>query len=166
MRQQISDIRAAILAGDVVILPTETVYGLATRADNADALYRVKARPGEKRFAHVYASPEDVLNQISHNIYLEMLITRLLPGPFTLILPTPDGSDKGFRVPDHDLCREVVADLGVDVVLTSANMYNELPATNFAAAHQIFPDLLGLDGGICKYSRPSMIINLKQASRL
>lgn len=160
IQEQISQARDAMLRGEVVILPTETVYGLAVIAQNRDKIYELKSRPTTKHLAHVFSSKEALLEQVKPDRYTEMAINKLLPGPFTLILNTKDGRKIGARVPESEACVQVLRDIPGEILLTSANLHNEFPAMSFTDAKQIFPELIGVDGGECKYSRPSMIIDL------
>jgi L-threonylcarbamoyladenylate synthase len=105
---------AAIHAGDVVVIPTDTVYGLAAAADREDAvetLYRLKGRDRSQPTAIVTASVELLLERIPELHGRPAAIAQaLLPGPYTLVLPNPErrfawlcGDQPeaiGVRVPD------------------------------------------------------------------
>jgi L-threonylcarbamoyladenylate synthase len=84
---------AAIRAGDVVVIPTDTVYGLAATAHDAEAvrrLYEVKGRGAVQPTAVVAASMEVLLGEIPELRGRSETIARaLLPGPYTLVLPNP-----------------------------------------------------------------------------
>ncbi len=123
----------AIRAGRVVVLPTDTVYGLVADAHGPagrDALYALKGRDARQPSALVASSVAELL---SHVPELAVDIVRaLLPGPFTLVLPNPaqrfawlcgdDPSALGVRVPAFDgPGKAVLNEVGV-VVATSANL--------------------------------------------
>lgn len=127
---------AAIRAGRLAIVPTDTVYGLATSADGEAAarrLYRAKGRDELQPTALVAADLDALLEAIPELRGRPEAIARaLLPGPFTLVLPnpahryrwltgpTPDAI--GVRVPAVDgVAREVLEGVGV-LVATSANL--------------------------------------------
>jgi L-threonylcarbamoyladenylate synthase len=124
---------AAIRAGRVVVLPTDTVYGLAAdayRAAGRDALYAMKGRDPDQPSALVAASVEVLLVSVPE---LPAAIVRaLLPGPFTLILPNParrfawlcgeDQTTIGVRVPVLAGTAMQVLDQVGAVVATSANL--------------------------------------------
>ena len=131
-----ADAVAAIRAGEVVVLPTDTVYGLAATAlDPAgrDALYRLKGRAEAQPTALVAASV-DVL--VAHLPELagrsERILRTLLPGPFTLVLANPArrfawlcGATPeaiGVRVPGVAGAAKHVLDAVEAVVATSANL--------------------------------------------
>ncbi len=126
---------AAIRAGEVVVLPTDTVYGLAATAFTVagrDALYRAKGRDERQPSALVAASLETLLECVPELRGRSEAIARaLLPGPFTLILPNPArrfawlcGENPlalGIRVPVLMGPGLEVLDAVVAVVATSAN---------------------------------------------
>jgi L-threonylcarbamoyladenylate synthase len=122
---------AELYAGRPVLLPTDTVYGLVARPNEASvaALYELKGRQAEQPTALLAASVEQLLETIPE--LDETPLRALLPGPFTLVLPNPErrypwlaGADPdtiGVRVPDlTDEARQVVATVGA-VAATSAN---------------------------------------------
>jgi L-threonylcarbamoyladenylate synthase len=132
----VGEVVAAIRAGEVVVLPTDTVYGLAATAlDPAgrDALYRLKGRV-ETQPTALLAPSVDVLLDFVPELHgrFERVLHGLLPGPYTLVLPNPAcrfgwlcGSTPeaiGVRVPA--LASEVgdVLDAVGAVVATSANL--------------------------------------------
>jgi len=80
---------AALGAGEVVILPTDTVYGLAARPDEEPvrALYRAKGRQEPRPTALVAASVPHLLERVPE--LDERILRALLPGPYTLVLPNP-----------------------------------------------------------------------------
>jgi L-threonylcarbamoyladenylate synthase len=123
----------AILAGQPVILPTDTVYGLCTTASSApavEALYRLKGRPATQPTAILAGDVEALLDSVPE--LPERVVRALLPGPYTLILPNParrfawlagERPDAiGVRVPDlAGDAAEVLRRAG-PVVATSANL--------------------------------------------
>jgi L-threonylcarbamoyladenylate synthase len=124
---------AAIRAGGVVVLPTDTVYGLvadAYRVAGRDGLYALKGRDARQPSALVAASVDVLLAAVPE--LPESTVRALLPGPFTLLLPNPAerfpwlcGSDPtviGVRVPVLAGPGRVVLDQVGAVVATSANL--------------------------------------------
>jgi L-threonylcarbamoyladenylate synthase len=90
---ELADAVAAIRAGRLAIVPTDTVYGLATTPhleEAVDALYRAKGRPGRQPTALVAADLErvrELLPELPERA--EAIARALLPGPYTLIVPNP-----------------------------------------------------------------------------
>ena len=124
---------AAIRAGRVVVLPTDTVYGLVADAHQPagrDALYALKGRDVKQPSALVAASVEALLACVPE-LPAEM-VRALLPGPFTLVLPNPaqrfawlcgdDPTTIGVRVPAFVGPGKAVLDRVDVVVATSANL--------------------------------------------
>ena len=121
---------AALRAGEPVVLPTDTVYGLAADARNEEAvrgLYRLKGRAEPQPTAIIAADVDALVEAVP-----ELHGLPLLTGPYTLILPNPEGrfpwltggrpDTIGVRVPDLPRdALEVVRRLGV-VAATSANL--------------------------------------------
>ncbi len=98
--------------GAVVLLPTETVYGLVCRADDAAArqrIYDLKDRDASKPLGWFVA---DWRMLAGYGVRLEglpeQLAVRHCPGPITIIAPRQDGGTTGFRVPDHPLVLAVL----------------------------------------------------------
>jgi L-threonylcarbamoyladenylate synthase len=125
------DVLDALRAGRPVLLPTDTVYGLAATADeDATArLYALKGRGAGQPTALLAASVDDLLDRVPE--LEERVLRALLPGPYTLVLPNParrfpwlTGTRPeaiGVRVPDlPEAARAAVAAVGC-VAATSAN---------------------------------------------
>ena len=125
---------AALLAGEAVILPTDTVYGLCAspEAGPCDRLYRVKGREPGKPTALLAADLDALLDRVPELRGRAGTIARaLLPGPYTLILPNParrfpwlTGANPyaiGVRVPDLPEPAARVLEAAGAVAATSAN---------------------------------------------
>lgn len=131
-RELIAEVRAALAQGQLVALPTETVYGIAARADDPRALERLrsaKGRPAELPLSWHVGSAE-VLRSFAH---LRPLAQRLAatywPGPLTLVLEgVPSGLQAvakqgwtGVRMPAQPTTLGILQALDFPVVMTSAN---------------------------------------------
>lgn len=125
---------AALKAGELAVLPTETVYGIFADATNEAAvqkLYAVKGRPVEKALNMNVADYDTILKFSVHQpAYLEKLVQTFLPGPLTIILEaSPEVPEwihvgkttVGFRMPSIPATQEVIKALGV-LVGPSANL--------------------------------------------
>jgi L-threonylcarbamoyladenylate synthase len=122
---------AALRAGLPVLLPTDTVYGLASAADEdaSRRLYELKGRAREQPTAILAATIDALLDAVPE--LPDAPLRKLLPGPYTLVLPNPGhhfpwltggaGGAIGVRVPElPEPTRSIVQELGV-VLATSAN---------------------------------------------
>ena len=123
---------AAIRAGEPVVLPTDTVYGLCAAAESESAageVARLKGRAAQQPIA-LLARDVDRLRECVPELD-ERVLRALLPGPYTLILPNParrypwlGGNDTiGFRVPDLPAPSSAVLDEVGAVLATSANLH-------------------------------------------
>jgi L-threonylcarbamoyladenylate synthase len=123
----------AIEAGEPVVLPTDTVYGLCTKPDASATLTRLKGREETQPIALLAADVETLFDRIPELRDHARLVRALLPGRLTLILPNParrydwlTGSRPdaiGVRVPELEgEAREIVARVGA-VAATSANLH-------------------------------------------
>lgn len=132
--------RAAVRAlarGGVVVVPTDTVYGVAARPDIAEAtarLFEVKDRPRGLTLPVLVADRAAAERAGMLELPARRLAERFWPGPLTLVVPrTPAsagwdlGEDRetiGLRIPDHDRTRALLADSG-PLAVTSANRSGE-----------------------------------------
>jgi tRNA threonylcarbamoyl adenosine modification protein (Sua5/YciO/YrdC/YwlC family) len=124
-------------AGHLVIVPTETVYGLA--ADPAvkgaeDRIYDAKTRDRGKPIPMMAASVDAVVKFGARlSPAARRLAKRYWPGPLTLVLPCGDQTE-GFRVPDHAVTQAVLKAAGGVLRVTSANLSGEPAAVDAATA--------------------------------
>jgi L-threonylcarbamoyladenylate synthase len=110
---------AALRAGQAVILPTDTVYGLCALPEHADVLFELKGRDRAKPVALLAADVQTLAAAVPG--LDRAVLSRLLPGPYTLVVRTAEGDTVGVRVPNLPApAAEVVRAVGV-VVATSAN---------------------------------------------
>lgn len=154
---------AALRAGEVVVLPTDTVYGLAATAYREEAarrLYRLKGREEIQPTALVAASVDWLLELLPELRGRSGTIARtLLPGPYTLVLPNPArrfpwlNGDRpeaiGVRVPALDGVGKDVLEGAGAVVATSANLPGEREARTLAdvPSQLLAGSAVAVDGG-------------------
>lgn len=167
--------RAALLLsdGELVAIPTETVYGLAANTFDTDAvlrIFQVKRRPAfDPLIVHVHDSAQ-VAQVVSHvPLEAEALMDRFWPGPLTLVLPksprVPDivtsGLDTvGVRMPAHPMALELLRSLDFPLAAPSANPFGYVsPTTARHVADQLGEKIpYVLDGGACTVGVESTII--------
>jgi len=173
--QAIDQATALLAQGEVVAIPTETVYGLAADATNLTAvkkIYQVKQRPEGHPLIMHFSTYEQIQPWIQDEPEaLQRLAQALWPGPLSVLVKRSDkvlseitgGSDKVcIRIPNHALTRQVIQQLGKPIVAPSANLFGRVSPTH--AAH-VMADLQGkiaavLDGGECDVGLESTIIDL------
>lgn len=150
-------IRSAVLAlekGEMILMPTETVYGLAARADcdeAVSAIYDLKGRDINKPLS-IMVSDLSLVSDICEldgrdaELFKE-LGNRYWPGAMTLVLKKKDkisdrisaGKDSvGIRIPKHDFALRLLKAAGKPLVVTSANISGEAAATDFEEAYRLF----------------------------
>ena len=139
--------------GAVVLVPTETVYGLVARSSDREAaerIYELKHRSGSKRLGW-FVGDWRILRDFGVILdgLPEKLAARYCPGPLTLIAPTTSGDTIGFRIPDHPFLTELLAMVGEPLYQTSANRSGHPDARDVAdALAQLDGDVdLAVDGG-------------------
>src|SRR5712675_2397267 len=130
-------------AGDVVALPTETVYGLAANALDEEAvsrIFEIKGRPAHNPIIVHIASLEMAQRCVSlWPPIAENLARAFWPGPLTLVLPrskeipdvvTAGGPTVGVRWPSHPFIQAVIRECGFPLAAPSANLSNQISPTN------------------------------------
>jgi tRNA threonylcarbamoyl adenosine modification protein (Sua5/YciO/YrdC/YwlC family) len=158
---------AGILAkGGLVIIPTETVYGIAANmADNQaiERLRAIKKRPKDKPFSLLIDTKEkieDFVKDAPASAY--KLMDRFWPGPLTLILKTKENSTIGVRLPDDEIARRVIALSGVNVACPSANISGKPAPVNFRDAIKDLDGLVdfAIDAGTTRLGIESTVVDL------
>lgn len=151
-------------AGGLVIVPTETVYGLAADpgvAGAEDRIYEAKERDRGKPIP-VMAVGVDAVTQWGARFSpaARRLARRYWPGPLTMVLPCGDRTE-GFRVPDHAVMQALLKAAGGVLRVTSANVSGEPAATNAQDALAALGDRVGLalDAGPAGLGRESTVVD-------
>lgn len=165
-----------IRAGGLVILPTDTVYGLAAdlwQPEAVAALYAIKQRPPERAIPILLADVQDMA-LVAQNIpeMARQLAAAFWPGPLTIAIPKRPAVPEivsslptiGLRIPDHVTARAVIRACGGALAVTSANLSGRPSALT---ADQAARDLgeavtLVLDGGPCPGGVPSTVVDVSE----
>ena len=160
--------------GDVVALPTETVYGLAGRIDCEKALkkiFQLKRRPFfDPLIIHCY-NKEQALSCLSQKQPLiEKLLDEFAPGPLTLVakknnkissLITAGKITVAFRIPKHPMIRKVLKQVPVPVAMPSANPYGKVSPVSSQHVLSSFKNKVPvLEGGACQKGLESTIVKI------
>jgi L-threonylcarbamoyladenylate synthase len=167
-----------LCAGDIVAVPTETVYGLAADASNASAvaaIYRAKGRPDFNPLIVHVASLDAALALAYFDAMALRLADVFWPGPLTLVLPARADSGVAaavtaglptiaLRMPAHPVMQAILAKSGLSLAAPSANRSGSISPTT--AQHVL--DSLGdatpmiLDGGPCAAGIESTIVVIRK----
>ena len=161
--------------GEVVAIPTETVYGLAANAFDGKAvakIFKAKSRPMDNPLiVHIaeFGELEALVSNVPESA--KILAEKFWPGPLTMIMPKsgkiPDEVSAGLetvavRMPSHPAARAVIKAAGVPLAAPSANISGSPSPTN---ARYVLADMNGkipliLDGGQCSVGVESTVITL------
>lgn len=131
---------AALKAGNVALVPTETVVGLVAAEPGLQRIREIKGREANKPIALLCASAEDAFGLAAKVPPLALELAEIYwPGPLTLVLDLPSGGTIGVRVPAGRAVRELLRAYGGPLYATSANLSGE-PAP--AAPDEVDPRVL------------------------
>ena len=166
----------ALRRGELILLPTETVYGLGADAANPEAVAAIFEAKGRPRFNPLIAHVADAATAETAGIFnaqAKALAEAFWPGPLTLVAPIRDttrvcdlaraGLDSvALRVPAHAGARAVLAALGGPVVAPSANRSGRPSPTTFADAVEEtgFAVAAAVDGGACAVGLESTVVSV------
>jgi len=148
----LEDAIEAARAGKLVVVPTDTVYGIGTRADDPAATARLieaKGRPRELHLPVFVSSPDAARKVAVLDERAEKLARAFWPGPLTIVLPRRDashgwvlggdGASIGLRIPGHPLARALTEGVGA-LAATSANRSGEPVCTTCDEVEATFGD--------------------------
>ncbi len=175
-QNQLETAAELVAKGEVVGIPTETVYGLGADASNENAVRKIfaaKGRPADNPLiVHLadFSQASLYTREIPELAY--RLADRFCPGPFTMVLPknekipyvTSGGLDTvGIRIPSHPAMHRIIDLSGKAVAAPSANT-SGLPSPTCAA--HVMNDMNGkiaaiVDGGTCRYGVESTVVSIE-----
>jgi Sua5/YciO/YrdC/YwlC family protein len=171
----VSEAARLLKEGEVVAIPTETVYGLAGNAFEPKALAKIfaaKERPTfDPLIVHIadIAQLSDIAKDIPDSAY--KLAEAYWPGPMTIILPKKDCipdlctsalPSVAVRFPSHPIALSIIKESGLPLAAPSANLFKHVsPTTAEHVAAQLADRIAGIvDGGPCSVGVESSIISL------
>ena len=162
-------------AGEVVAVPTETVYGLAANAFDAHAvehIFQVKGRPAHNPII-VHVAGVEMARKCAREWpgIADRLAKAFWPGPLTLVLPretsipdtvTAGGNTVGIRWPSHPFVQALIRACGFPLAAPSANLSNRLSPTNADHVAAQIGDRIRLivDGGQCQVGIESTVLDV------
>ncbi|MFC2114279.1 L-threonylcarbamoyladenylate synthase [Bacteroidota bacterium] len=173
--KDIEKAKGLLESGQLVSIPTETVYGLAGNALHIESLisiYKVKKRPSFDPLI-VHISSFDMIGKYVKSVpeIFYKLAEKFSPGPITYVLPKrdiiPDLVTSGYetvaiRIPNHPFTLELLSSLSFPLAAPSANLFGQISPTS---PHHVFEQLGAfipyiLDGGICAIGLESTIVTV------
>ena len=172
MRVNLDEAIFRLQNGEVVAIPTETVYGLAADASNDDALrqiYAIKQRPADNPLIVHIADASQVNDWAAEFSPLaQKLAQAFWPGPFTMVLPAKphvssilrgNNPTVALRIPNHALTLQLLKQSGLALAAPSANKFTQLSPTTAAHVTASLGDAIAvLDGGACEVGIESTIV--------
>lgn len=173
----LSEAKRLINDGQVVGIPTETVYGLAANALDEDAVKKIfvaKGRPSDNPLiVHIakFEDLSDLVEEIPEKI--KTMADKFWPGPLTMIMKKSDKissvvsgglSTVAIRMPKSDYARAIIESCGLPLAAPSANLSGSPSPTN---AKYVFDDMNGripliIDGGACEIGVESTVISFAE----
>ena len=170
----VARIAQCLCESGLAVFPTDTVYGIATLAQDEKAVGRLFAAKGRdfRAALPVMVAALDNLTSVALPLPgLDTLAERFWPGPLTIVLPktpslpplvTGGGNTVGVRIPDHPFVLELLRTVGLPLAVTSANLSGQPPAmTALEALAQLDGRVhLIVDGGRAPGGVPSTVIDL------
>lgn len=167
--------RQLLNEGELVAIPTETVYGLAANIHDVNAVQKIFETKGRPRYNPLIVHIHDVgqLMELTKAIpeAAMKLAKQFWPGPLTLILPKSDRvSDLitagkktvGIRMPNHSLTHELLKGLDFPLAAPSANPFTRVSPTSAQHVADYFGDAITvLDGGPCQVGLESTIVGIE-----
>ena len=172
----LNQVKTALINGDIIALPTETVYGLAANIylDSAlEKVFKLKKRPSHNPLI-IHISNAGILEQIAKNIPAKAreLANVFWPGPLTLVLEKQDQIPNritagkptvAVRVPNHPIALQLLKSLNFPLAAPSANPFGSLSPTSAKHVALYFKEEINfiLDGGPCFCGLESTIIGFE-----
>ncbi|MDY6823299.1 MAG: L-threonylcarbamoyladenylate synthase [Thermodesulfobacteriota bacterium] len=159
--------------GGIIVYPTDTFYGIGCdimHKKSVEKIYQLKQRHKSKPFSFICSDLKNISEYAKVSNYAYKTMKRLLPGPYTFILegskPLPKTmvskrKTAGIRVPDHNICIELVQTLGNPIISTTATSPDKTVFDHPSFIHDHYGKLIDLviDGGPVP-SEPSSVISL------
>ncbi|MCC6570807.1 MAG: threonylcarbamoyl-AMP synthase [Chitinophagales bacterium] len=163
-------------SGGLVIYPTDTVYGLGCDIYNKEAVEKIcrikNVKPEKMNFSFICYDLSHISDfTVSVDTPTYKLMKRCLPGPYTFILKANNTIPKlfknnkktvGIRVPDNEIARTIVQELGHPILTTSVHHEDDIIdyITDASAIYERYENLVDIviDGGVGGY-KPSTIID-------
>jgi tRNA threonylcarbamoyl adenosine modification protein (Sua5/YciO/YrdC/YwlC family) len=141
-QQRVFEIVDRLRAGDVMLMPTDTQYALVCVYSNKRGMERMRSIRNLKK-DHLFTLLIDGLNGVSKFAHLSdsnfKVIRRLIPGPYTFVLPGtrqvprllmhPSRKTIGIKVPDNPICQQILAEIGEPLLATTAKLPDSDTAT-------------------------------------
>jgi len=157
--------------GEVIIYPTDTLYGFGVDATNSQALMKLNKIKKREQVYSIIVNSKKMLNKYAEcSSFVSEKIKSFLPGPFTFILERKksnlselvylDFKTIGIRIPNHNFPLQVVENFKKPIITTSVNVHNEESLNSFEEIKNKFQDIVFfVDDRLRRNSKGSTIID-------
>ena len=172
----LNEAAGVLSSGGIIVIPTETQYGLAIRADRdgtLDEICRLKQREVDLKPALFVRDIDMAENFCVVNNLARQLANKFLPGPLTMVLPPIDnqifvsrdylsGDGFGIRISSSPVVAGIMDRVGFTVSATSANISGQQTPADLTEIEKLFGDkvALYLDAGPCRARTPSTVVKV------
>lgn len=162
----------ALRDGELIIYPTDTIYGIGCDMRNGkalDKLNQLKNRPSNKPFSFIVNDIADAAHFAKISNAAHRVMRRVLPGPYTFVLPSSAGVPRkmmstehtvGIRIPNHQIPLTIAKEFGGPIITTSVNLSSDQPINAIGDLSHAFLAAVAvvIDGGPAD-NEPSTIID-------
>ena len=151
-----------LMRGGVVIFPTDTVYGIGARFDMVHAVARIKnIKKSYQDFPILISNMNQAHHLAMFDSQAQHLANLYWPGALTIILPSKTKHERiALRIPDSDLVREIINQIGIPIIGTSANFHGQKSPVSFKDLDPNFVKLADYTiKGDCKLKVESTVVD-------
>ncbi len=166
---ELKELTGILEAGQVIVFPTETVYGLGCLYDKEAGkieIFDIKKRNPQKKLPVMIGDLRTIESyfKCKPSSLAKDIMYKFMPGPLTVILNCASGNSFAFRMPAHKFILDLISVCRRPFVATSANVSGEKPAVDFTQARHVFFNKVAaiIDGGRCRLGRASTVIDLRE----
>ena len=173
IKKNIDSIVESLLGGEVVIFPTDTVFGIGCIATNDTAIkkiYKLKGRNFNKSFLLNVADKNAIKKNAIVDNKTEKIIDKFMPGGLSIICKINPNTNLskyvinngniGLRIPKNKILQNILAKIKIPLVSTSCNKSGNQPITSSDIAEQIFPNITILQESEKLFNNSSTIIDV------
>lgn len=173
--EELKNVANLIKNGEIIIFPTETVYGIGANALNSEAVKKIfvaKGRPSDNPLIVHVANKQDIGRvTLTPSAVEQKLIDTFMPGPITIILKKKPiipnsvsaGLDTvGIRIPSNKIAKKIIEQSGVPIAAPSANISGRPSGTRVKDIIEELGDRVSavIDGGDTEYGLESTVIKV------
>jgi len=164
-----------ILSGEIIVYPTDTIYGFGVDATNSEAINKLNALKNRISPLSITVDSEEMIRKyVNYNFNFSNKIKGFLPGAYTILLknknkflPKEIGLDTGkigVRIPDSKFIIQLVRLINKPIVTTSVNVHNSKPLNDINMIYEKFNSINIFSNGINIDSKGSTILDCTSAT--